>query len=198
MRIENPNPEPTGTRAQPGSAEPPAAVQAPTPASPQCPTPPARDLTPEIKRLIQELETDEEGGVFRNLCSLARQALVDPEDFRRMLLRCELRASRASEIKAILLCPVVCDDFIQKRRSWKEALAAARDEANEPVARSAALLVRRLFTHGPACLGAAPDSGWLLESDGQGHFRLQTPAGTLEMRRLSFTAPSPSANQSST
>ncbi len=180
-------------KASTGDASSPPPAQDPLPVlKPRPPTPPGQDLLAETTRLVAQLEAGEERGVFRSLCALARQARVDPEDYRRVLLRAGLRASRASEIKAVLLCPAICEEFTRDQLSWKESLAAAREQRNDPMTRTAALLVRLLFRHGPSCVGPAPGHTWCLEIDDHGQYRLLLPAGTLEMTKLSF-APSPAA-----
>src|SRR5581483_3597943 len=99
------------------------------------------ELTRKICLLIAEYFEDE-GNRARALCWLAISYQADPATFAGLLMSCGLRACRASEIKAVLLAPEICQQFINDQLKWKGALEKARDDGSSAEQRVAALLVR--------------------------------------------------------
>lgn len=92
-----------------------------------------KDLRERIHRIVADLdehESERNGGRFRELCRLARDWDVDPESFRKLLIRARMSGARASEIKAVLEATSVCREFSREKDpiSWKQALEEARKQ----------------------------------------------------------------------
>lgn len=138
-------------------------------------------LQQQVEELVDQLFSQAEESVFRRLCRLAHSWKIDPEDFRRMLLRARLRPSRASEIKAVLLCPEICVQFIRRTKalSWKNALKQARGCVEDPVTVAAANLIRELFDNAAHWPLDESEAGWKLAADERRQFRLQHADGTV-------------------
>lgn len=154
----------------------------------------------EIKRLVERLDWQESlrnGGVFRELCRLACEWDVDPESFRRLLVRAGMNASRASEIKAVLESSKVCENFLDRRQpiSWKQALEQARKQTQSPnklqqVARRLVQLVlgnQGLWEKGATC-GSAAAAPIGVQRTARGGFVVNHPSGDFIIT-LNFPGP---------
>jgi hypothetical protein len=146
---------------------------------------PADELQREILRLVQRLEDDAGArGIFKALCQLARKYRVAPDTYRSYLVKAGLWPSRASEIKAVLERPGVCDPFLEGKVSWKKSLAAAREFNLGPVRHAARRLIQLLFRNGPALAASTTTRNWRVEQCGPGHFRFHDARGTLELQTV--------------
>ncbi|MGA2246003.1 MAG: hypothetical protein ABSH48_13465 [Verrucomicrobiota bacterium] len=96
-------------------------------------------------------------GRFRSLCRVQREWGLDPDTFRRLLIREGLEGSRASEIKVIVACDQICRRFTATADplTWKEAKSLARqardqeEGASDYPAKQAARRVIRLVVRHP-------------------------------------------------
>ena len=151
---------------------------------------PRKSLLQEIRDILAK--PDGETQMLRELCRLACKWNVDADSFHELLLEAEIRDTRASEIKAVLLCPAVCERFCRSAKAtWKKSLDDARAERPNALQMRAARLVRLLFRNAQA--GFWPPEGvegWTLERDWRGQIRLRhAQHGTLEMLKVVFRVP---------
>jgi hypothetical protein len=147
------------------------------------------ELIQKIRAEVQRLDAAEPGSVFRGLCRLAVTWNVQPETFRRVLIRAGFTESRASEIKIVLADDTQRVRFL-RGEPWKECLKKARTGRQSSLAKLAARLLRATRQHAQVFPSGQPlgQSGWVFERDDQGQLRF-CHAGTGETLEILHLLP---------
>lgn len=143
---------------------------------------PLEDLKRELRVLIEQLDDQEEAGLFRRLTEAGLRSNANPHQYRTLLIEAGLRESRASELAALLRCREIAQAFVDEDLHWRAALDQVRRESGKAEGRAAAALVRRLLRYGHLWGPTTACRGWTFERAPGGRLIFRRQGAVVEVR----------------